>query len=211
MTLQTSHSEDDRDVTQACLSANGGRPFIKDRLYRHVDVDEHIHNLTFFDKLVLCRGLKFSIPETRISVMDIQTFEKVFWKLKPKLSDDKKELAVATLRSIALNYIERKSPQPPKSLIRSIKGDDIVITEPGLGRCRYGHVGVHSTPERGIYRPVSLQKPTTRGRPPRYYHPLLAKEKHLESVVRRILPKEMTDELSEGISPGPLIWPSQNA
>ena len=43
------------------------------------------------------------------------------------------------------------------------------------------------------FRPVSLQKPTTRGRQPKYYHPLLVKEKHLESVVRRILPKEMAD------------------
>ena len=41
-------------------------------LYRDVDVDEHIqnmssYNLSFFDKLVLCRGLQFSIPEPRIS------------------------------------------------------------------------------------------------------------------------------------------------
>ena len=45
------------------------------------------------------------------------------------------------------------------------------------------------------FRPVSQQKPTTRGRPPKYYHPLLAKEKHLESVVRKILPKEIADSV----------------
>ena len=45
-------------------------------LNRDIDVDEHIQNissyrLSFFDKLVLCRGLKFSIPQSRISAMDI--------------------------------------------------------------------------------------------------------------------------------------------
>ena len=64
-----------------------------------IDVDEHIQNissyrLTFFDKLVLCRGLKFSIPQPRISAMDIQAaFEKAYWKLEPTLPDDKKDLA----------------------------------------------------------------------------------------------------------------------
>ena len=65
-------------------------------LNRDIDVDEHIQNissyrLTFFDKLVLCRRLKFSIPQPRISAMDIQAaFEKAYWKLEPTLPDDKK-------------------------------------------------------------------------------------------------------------------------
>ena len=53
--------------------------------------------------------------------MDIQAaFEKAYWKLEPTLPDDKKDLAAATLRSIALNYIERKGPKPPKTLLKSI-------------------------------------------------------------------------------------------
>lgn len=96
-------------------------------LYRDVDIDKHIQNissyrLTFFDKLVLCRGLKFSIPQPRASAMEIQvTFEKAYWKLEPKLSNDKKELAAVTLQPITLNYIERKSPKPPKTLVKSIQ------------------------------------------------------------------------------------------
>ena len=43
------------------------------------------------------------------------------------------------------------------------------------------------------FTPVSLQRPTTRGRPIKHYHPLLQKEKHLESVVRNILPKQIAD------------------
>ena len=112
-------------------------------LYRDVDVDEHIqnissYNLSFFDKLVLCRSLQFSIPEPLISAIDIQaTFEKTFWKLEPMLSEDKKELAAATLRSIALNYIKRKGTKPPRPQVRSLqklkKRDDIVITKPDQG------------------------------------------------------------------------------
>ena len=70
--------------------------------------------------------------------MDIQAaFEKAYWKLEPTLPDDKKDLAAVTLRSIALNYIERKGPKRPKTLLKSInklkKLDDIVITKPDKG------------------------------------------------------------------------------
>ena len=36
------------------------------------------------------------------------------------------------------------------------------------------------------FKSVSLERPRTRGRLPKQYHPLLEKEKHLDSVVRRI-------------------------
>ena len=174
-------------------------------LYRDVDVDEHIqnmspYNLSFFDKLVLCRGLQFSIPEPRISAIDIQaTFEKAFWKLEPMLS----------MRSIALNYIKRKGPKPPKPPVRSIqklkKRDDIVITKPDKGSGVVVMVKLEyirllneaSIDDVTKFRPVRQKKPTTRGRPPKHCHPLLAKEKHLESVFRNILPKEMADSVSK--------------
>ena len=89
------------------------------------NIDEHIKNissyrLSFFQKLELRRGLNFAFPQ-RISPREIQaTFEKAYWKLEPKLSSDNKELAAATLRSIALNYSERKDPAPPKAMLRAI-------------------------------------------------------------------------------------------
>ena len=43
------------------------------------------------------------------------------------------------------------------------------------------------------FKSVPLERPSTRGRPPKHYHPLLEKEKHLDSVVRRILPKHIAD------------------
>jgi len=80
-------------------------------LYKETDVDEHIQNissydLSFFQKLVLCRGLKFAFPQ-RVSSIEVKaSFEKAYWSLEPHLeNDDLKELAAATLRSVALNYI----------------------------------------------------------------------------------------------------------
>ena len=43
---------------------------------------------------------------------------------------------------------------------------------------------------------VPLEKPKTRRRPPKYYHSLLKKEKILDSIVRRILPKNIADSVS---------------
>ena len=63
--------------------------------------------------------------------------QKAYWKLEPNLSEENKELAAATLRSIALNYIKRKGPTPPKSMLRAIgqlkKRHDIVIARPDKG------------------------------------------------------------------------------
>ena len=42
---------------------------------------------------------------------------------------------------------------------------------------------------------VSSERPKTRGRPLKQYHPLLMKEKHLESVARKILPRQIADSV----------------
>ena len=182
-------------------------------LNRDIDVDEHIQNilsycLTFFDKLILYWGLKSSIPQPRISAIDIlAAFEKAYWKLEPTLRDNNKNLAAATLRSIALNYVERKGSKPPKTRLKSInklkKWDDIVITKPDKGssvvvmdksEC-LRLLCEASIKEPTKFTPAGLEEPTRRGRPPKYYHPLLEKEKRLESVIRRILRKEIADSI----------------
>ena len=52
-------------------------------------------------------------------------------------NDNLRELAAATLRSIALNYIQRKVQKPSKTLLLAIEQlkqrDDIVITKPDKG------------------------------------------------------------------------------
>ena len=240
------------------------------------------HKLSFFQKLVLCRGLKFSLPQ-HVCAIDIQvSFKKFYWKLERTLADDKKELTAVTLRSIALNCIECKSPKLPKPFQRLYSNWNNITTsssrsrikalvwsswanlthvthvmaghmshikEPSIWPCspqvshssevracnwyleghgfdsRWGlrkfffwvfrlenasslftlypshqsiyhtcifksdyvnllsQASINDTPK---FTPVSLQRPTMRGQPVKHYHPLLQKEKHLESVVQKI-------------------------
>ena len=57
---------------------NGHTKKVARMLSREMDVDEHIQNissykLSFFQKLILCRGLKFAIPR-HVSAKEIQLF-----------------------------------------------------------------------------------------------------------------------------------------
>ena len=87
---------------------------------------------------MLCRGLNFAIPG-RVSSIDLKvSFEKAYLKLEPRLPEEFRDLAASTLRSVALNYIHRKGPKPPKTLLKAIhrfteRRDDIVVTKPDKG------------------------------------------------------------------------------
>ena len=178
-----------------------------------IDVDEHILNissyeLSFFQKLVLCRGLKFATPQ-RVSSIEVKaSFEKAYWNLERHLSsENSKELATATLQSVALNYIQRRGPKPPKTLLTAIeqlkRQSDIVITKPDKGsgivvmdKAEYlrllSDASINNTNK---FCAVPLERQKLKGRPPKYYHPLLQKEKTLQSTVRRILPKDIADSV----------------
>ena len=62
-------------------------------LCKETDVDKYIqnissYNLSFFQKLVLCRGLKFAFPQ-RVSSIEVKaSFEKAYWSLEPHLEND---------------------------------------------------------------------------------------------------------------------------
>ena len=135
-------------------------------------------------------------------------FRKTYWGLERHLSNDSsKELAPATLRSVALNYIQRKSPQPPNTLLTAIeqlkRRSDIVITKPDKGsgvvvmdKTEYIRLlSEASVNDTNKFRSVSLDRPKSRGSPPKHYHPLLNKEKMLQSTVRRILPKDIAEPI----------------
>ena len=143
-----------------------------------------------FQKLVLCRGLKFAFPQ-RVSSIEVKaSFEKAYWSLEPHLgNDDLKELAAATLRSVALNDIQRKVQKPSKTLLLAIEQlkqrDDIVITKPDKGsgvvvmdKSEYLRLlSEASINDSNKFRAVPLERPSGKGRPPTYYHPLPQKEK----------------------------------
>ena len=181
---------------------------------KDIDIDEHINNisscrLSFFEKLILCRGLKFSLPQ-HCSSKDIQaSFEKAFWKLEPLITDPNlKDLASATLRSIALNYIAKKGPSPPKALLRALNNlkrrDDIIISKPDKGsgvviimdKDQYLRLPREaSINDSTKFAHVDQHRPKSRGRPPKHFHPLLEKEKQLHEKVHRILPKATAEQL----------------
>ena len=180
-------------------------------LYKETGVDEHIQNissydLSFFQKLVLCRGLKFAFPQ-RVSSIEVKaSFEKAYCNLEPHLgNDDLRDLAAATLRSVALNYFQRKVQNPSKKLLLAIEHlkqrDDIVITKPDKGsgvvvmdKSEYLRLlSKASSNDSSKFRAVPLYRPSSKGRPPTYYHPLLQKEKELEFIVRRVLLKPIAD------------------
>ena len=170
---------------------NGHTKKVARMLSREMDVDEHIQNissykLSFFQKLILCCGLKFAIPR-HVSAKEIQvSFERAYRTLEVGgLPVKKREITAAPLRSIALNCIERRGPSPSKSLQRALnqlkQRDDIVITKPDkrtgvvvMNKCDY----IRLLSEASIdNESVSLDQPTARGRPIKHYHPLLEKEK----------------------------------
>ena len=183
-------------------------------LSKKFDVNEHINNmssyrLSFFEKLVICRGLKFSLPQ-KVAPAEIKAnFEKAYWKVEPLLEDPvDKELASSTLRSIALNYIQRTSPSPPKALVKALnclkKRDNIVVTKPDKGsgivdmdKCEYIRLlSAASIDDATEFSRVDDKRPNLRGRPPKHYHPLLQKEKDVHSILHRILPEDVANSLS---------------
>ena len=183
-------------------------------LSKKFDVDEHINNmssyrLSFFEKLVICRGLKFSLPQ-KVAPAEIKAnFEKAYWKVEALLEDPvDKELASSTLRSIALNYIQRTSTSPPKALVKALnllkKRDDIVVTKPDKGSGivvmdKSEHLrllSAASVDDTMKFARVDDKRPNLRGRPPKHYHPLLQKEKDLNSILHQILPQDNATSLS---------------
>lgn len=136
------------------------------------------------------------------------SFEKAYWKLEPLLlSDSMKDLACATLRSIALNYIASRDPKPPKAFLQAINNlkrrEDIIITKPDKGS---GVVVMDKTDYLRLLCDTSIrdstkfieysnERPKTCGRPPKYNHPLLQKENEVYTKVHNILPKSIADSL----------------
>ena len=83
------------------------------------------------------------------------------------------------------------------------KNDGIIITRPDKGsgvvvmdKSEYVRLLKEaSINDETKFEHISHERPMTKGRPPKHYHPLLQKEKELASIVRRILPKSIADSL----------------
>ena len=108
------------------------------------------------------RDLKFAIPQ-RVSSIDVMaSFENACWGLERHLrNDNSKELAAATPRSVALNYIQRKNPTTSQDAV------------PALSSWTRSEASVNDTSK---FRSVPPERPKSKGRPPKHYHLLLSKE-----------------------------------
>ena len=135
------------------------------------------NNIMIHSCLVLCRGLKFAFPQWVSSIEVKASFERAYWSLEPHLkNDDLKELAAATLQSVALNYIHHKVQQPSKTLLLAIEQlkqqDDIVITKPDKGsgvvvmnKSEYLRLLFEaSINDSSKFRVVPLERPSGKGR-----------------------------------------------
>lgn len=111
------------------------------------------------------------------------------------------------MRSIALNYIAKKGPSPPKALLGALNNlkqrDDIIISKPDKGsgvvimdKDQYLRLPREaSINDSTKFAHVDQHRPKSRGRPPKHFHPLLEKEKQLHEKVHRILPKATAEQL----------------
>ena len=153
---------------------------------------------------MLCRALKCSVPKHASSIEIKASFEKAYWKLKPHLPEDLCVLAASTLCSVALNYVHRKGPKRPRTLLTTIhqlkKRDNIVITKHDKGsgvvimdKTQYIRLLAEaSINDATKFRLVVPERPTSSGRLLKHYHPLLQEEKELESIVHLTVPTSVT-------------------
>lgn len=94
---------------------NGHTSKIARMLRRDVDVDQHILNISS-NQLTFKRACTVPRPRFATSQRQISPMEVWSQLVKGLLAT----WTSAILWSIALNYIERKGPKPPKALVRSI-------------------------------------------------------------------------------------------
>ena len=72
------------------------------------------------------------------------------------------------------------------------KGTGVVVMDNAEYVCLLSDSSINDTAK---FTTISSERPKMRGRRPKNYHPLLQKEKHLESVVQKILPKQIPDSV----------------
>ena len=111
-----------------------------------------------------------------------------------------------------MNYIQRKSPNPPKALVKALsrlnERDNIVITRPDKGS---GGVIMDkeeylrllrqaSIADTSKFTPIDPNRPKTLGPPSKHFHPLLQKEKELKAVLHQVLPEKLAESLSSNDS-----------
>ena len=193
------------------------------KLLQSRSLDDNIDNrssyqLSFVEKLLLARGLDFSFPGTsKINPNSIRaSFDKaafqISWELnKQEVSDDRVntiDRLTATLKTLSEKYCAVRKPLLPRPFREAIcnlcKRNDIVISKPDKGNgivildkdVYISLLESASVQDTTKFREVSREQPRRVGRPSKFYHPLLEREKHTEKLLTACLPMKLAKELS---------------
>ena len=138
------------------------------------------------------------------------------------MDDSEKELASSTLRSIALNYIHRTSPKPPKALLNALnrlkKRDDIIITKPDKGsgvvvmdKTEYIRLlSAASIDNTSKFVHVDEKRPKRRGRPAQHFHPLYRKKKSCAQPYVKFYLKRSLTRFLRRVQDCHTVWPSED-
>ena len=104
------------------------------------------YRLSFFEKLIICRGLKFSLTQ-KVSSIDHDgqaSFEKAYWRIEPLLEENDKEL------------------------VSSASGSGVVVTD----KADYIRLlSAASVDNISKFIDVDDKRPKSRGRPPKKIPP----------------------------------------
>ena len=182
-------------------------------LLKEHNVDTYIDNrstyqLTFFEKLVLCRGLTFSFPH-KTKPMEIRSsFEKLAVLMSRNMNGHLKENLACSLKTICEQYCAARHQNMPKSLhdaVQSLKkNNNIIISKPDKGNgvvilnkddytCLLRKASVDDATK---FKQVSRRQPSRPGRPTLNFHPLLEKEKELSALLASTVPKSISSQLA---------------
>ena len=123
------------------------------------------------------------------------------WDMKTLASKGPRGDPIATPSVCSYKALFNWNSCPLVATLRRSKRSDIVITKPNKGsgvvvmdKSEYLRLlSEASINDSNKFRAVPLERPSGKGRSPTYYHPLLQKEKELESIIRRILLKPIAD------------------
>ena len=186
---------------------------------RYID-NRSSHVLDLSEKLLLCRGLAFALPQS-CNNSDIRvSFDKLAFQVSREIDDQSKQLCdmahskdhlVFSLRSLCDKYCQaRQIARMPRSLqhaaTRLRKLSNTYIGKPDKGNSvillDYSEylslLNAACVDDSSKFRHVSREQPKRRGRPIKNYHPLLKKENELCSLLATggVLPPSIAKKLS---------------
>ena len=103
-----------------------------------------------------------------------------------RLSTDFRKLQTLALKKAIYKKIDIVITKPDK-------GSGVVVMDKSEYLRLLSEASINNDTSK--FRPVDTERPKTRGRPAKYYHPLLQREKQISAVISKVLPKPIADSI----------------